>query len=657
MSGITLFLLLLFALPPSFNPAKATARAKEVVQCQHIITPATQSFAARGGAGNLTVLTTGGCTWSATSNAPWINILSLNSGAAVGRLNYLVLPNTNVNQRTGVITAAGRSFALTQAGTNPSSCDAVEITIGQTINGALTPDDCLSSLRIQDGAQPVADRYTFNAASGQPVTISVASEEFDTYIYLVDPDGSMIAQNDDSTSGSGSRIPGNKGFLILPASGKFTVEVTSFSRNALGSYSLNVSTPAGGCTYAISSAGQAFTSTGGTDSVNVNTQQGCAWEAASNNGWITVDSNGSSGPGSVGYTVSGNTGVARTGSVTIAGLTFIVAQAGSNGSGCPVISGVNPAEGNPGDSIVITGSNFTGATSVRYTGGVAAPFILAGDSQITAKIPGNASTGPVSVIKPACTDAATPAVTVNRLVVSVSAASFLGASLAGDSIAAAFGTGLATDVAVAGSLPLPTSLLGTTVKVRDGSGVERTANLFFVAPGQINYQIPEGTLPGAAKVTVTSGDGTVSTGTMAVASVAPGIFAANASGQGPAAASVLRAKSDGTQILEAVARFEAATNAFVTVPIDFGPDLGANSDQLFLILYGTGMRYRSTLSAVACLIHDNSAEILYTGSQGVFLGLDQINVRLSRELAGRGEVDVFLIVDGRATNSVRINLK
>jgi hypothetical protein len=46
-----------------------------------------------------------------------------------------------------------------------------------------------------------------------------------------------------------------------------------------------------------------------------------------------------------------------------------------------------------------------------------------------------------------------------------------GAELASESIVAAFGAGLATATQVATSLPLPTTLAGTTVKVRDNAGV------------------------------------------------------------------------------------------------------------------------------------------------------------------------------------------
>jgi hypothetical protein len=99
----------------------------------------------------------------------------------------------------------------------------------------------------------------------------------------------------------------------------------------------------------------------------------------------------------------------------------------------------------------------------------------------------------------------------NRAVANVSAASFSAGELASEAIAAAFGTGLAITTQAAETTPLPTQLAGTTVSVKDSAGVERFAPLFFVSPDQINYLIPEGTLPGTATVTVTSGDGKVST--------------------------------------------------------------------------------------------------------------------------------------------------
>jgi len=71
----------------------------------------------------------------------------------------------------------------------------------------------------------------------------------------------------------------------------------------------------------------------------------------------------------------------------------------------------------------------------------------------------------------------------------VNAASFTpGAAVAPGGIAAAFGAGLAASAASANAVPLPTTLGGVSVTI---GGVP--APLFFVAPGQINFQVPRGT--------------------------------------------------------------------------------------------------------------------------------------------------------------------
>jgi uncharacterized protein (TIGR03437 family) len=233
----------------------------------------------------------------------------------------------------------------------------------------------------------------------------------------------------------------------------------------------------------------------------------------------------------------------------------------------------------------------------------------------------------------------------------VSGASFMGGVLASESIVSGFGTRLATTMQRADMIPLPTSLAGTTVKVQDRLGIERLAPLFFVAPNQVNYQMPPGTSTGTVLVTVTSGDGTISAGLAQIVTVAPGVFSANASGQGVPAGDVQRHR--GSLItFDPVAQFDAVQARFVTRPIDLGPE----TDQVYLRLYGTGIRFRSALSAVTCQIGGTSSEVLYAGAQSQYVGLEQINVFLPRSLIGRGEVDVVLTVDGLVANTVRINI-
>jgi uncharacterized protein (TIGR03437 family) len=52
-----------------------------------------------------------------------------------------------------------------------------------------------------------------------------------------------------------------------------------------------------------------------------------------------------------------------------------------------------------------------------------------------------------------------------------------------------------------------------------------------------------------------------------------------------------------------------------------------------------------------------AAQVTFAGPQGEFTGVDQINVRLSRSLAGRGEVDVVVKVAAQACNTVRVSVE
>lgn len=273
---------------------------------------------------------------------------------------------------------------------------------------------------------------------------------------------------------------------------------------------------------------------------------------------------------------------------------------------------------------------------------------IGGDTILAGAVQGGGENqGAVYVSKKSCGSSLAP-------VTSVSAASFAGANgLAPESIVAAFGVNLATSAQSANSLPLPTTLAGVSVKIKDSLGAERLAPLFFISPGQINFVIPAGASAGQATLTVINAGAPVAAGEILIAGVAPGLFSANSSGQGVANAFAFRVKANGSQSLEPVARFDPSQNGFVPIPID----LGSTNDQVFLVLYGTGLRYRSSLSAVNCSIGGVSSEVLFAGAAPGFTGLDQVNVRLPRSLAGRGEVDVALVVDGKAANKTRVSIR
>lgn len=127
----------------------------------------------------------------------------------------------------------------------------------------------------------------------------------------------------------------------------------------------------GTCTFSISPTSASSPATGGTGTVTVTAGAGCAWTASSNATFITITSGTSgSGNGTVNYSVASNPNTtARTGTLTIAGQTFTVTQAGTGGGGCSNLL-VNPGFETATAPWVVSGS-VTRSTGTFPHGGVA----------------------------------------------------------------------------------------------------------------------------------------------------------------------------------------------------------------------------------------------------------------------------------------------
>ena len=259
----------------------------------------------------------------------------------------------------------------------------------------------------------------------------------------------------------------------------------------------------------------------------------------------------------------------------------------------------------------------------------------------------NAQSGDFIYVTSASLQAAPPLPNV----ASVSAASFAAGALAPETITAAFGTGLSQNIVVASTFPLPTTLDNTQVIVVDAFGSERPAPLFFVSPTQINYLVPQGLFPGTATVFVRRSGNDVAQGSILVESAAPALFAANANGQGLAAAVVLRVRN-GQQTFEPVARAENGSQ--VPVPIDLGPE----SDQVYLLLFGTGFRGFVPPSGLSVSVGGTNVPVPGYAAVDGFAGLDQCNIGpLPRSFAGRGNVNVVMTAGTKTANTVSISIK
>jgi uncharacterized protein (TIGR03437 family) len=207
-----------------------------------------------------------------------------------------------------------------------------------------------------------------------------------------------------------------------------------------------------------------------------------------------------------------------------------------------------------------------------------------------------------------------------------------------DSIAATFGDQFSQNTVAANSFPLPATLAGVSVTVNDNS-----APLLFVSPAQVNYVVPSNVDPGTAMVKVMYNGTVIAAGTATIERVSPGLFTVGANGQGVA---VGQTTFDGVS-------FQPVMNANGTPrPVSVGAATRPN----YLVLYGTGLRHRSSLTNVRVTIGGVAAGVEYLGAHSRLAGVDQLNVKMPQELRGRGDVDVVLTVDGRVSNAARINI-
>jgi len=316
------------------------------------------------------------------------------------------------------------------------------------------------------------------------------------------------------------------------------------------------------CTYSISPTSGTFGASGGSGVVSVTAGAGCSWTAASNISWITITSGASgSGGGTAGYSVAANTSsTSRTGTLTVAGQTHTVTQAGAAPSGPPQLStgGVTNAadysrDFAPGIIVSIFGTSLAGTAagasqlplpttlggaSVEVVDGsrtLNAPLFYVSPTQINAQLPSDLTSSSVQVrVRNAAGASGTDTITIlpraPRLFTKtmdgkgeaivlhadytvVSAAS---PAKAGE-IVILYLTGLgAVDPAIAagsaggdGSEVAPLNLLTEGVSVTVGGLYARVhfAGLapYFAGLYQVNFQMPSEMLGGADAVVVSSG--------------------------------------------------------------------------------------------------------------------------------------------------------
>jgi hypothetical protein len=261
--------------------------------CTFTIAPEAKSFNANGGSGQVTISAGDACVWSAAANDTWLKVASGASGRGNGAVQFDVAANTVATPRTGTLTIAGRTFTVTESGTNPS----VECTYSVapvSFAPCMAHGSLIATLTTQNACTWTASAdvgwLTVSKSEGtSTATITLAY----TDNYDAPRDGVVRLRWPTATAGQ------------------------------------NVHVSQAGCSYGVSKTAISFTATGGTGTFDVvqqsnpilcggATQDRCVWTATSSASWVKITSSmPKTGDDPVGFTVAPNAGPARTTTIVV----------------------------------------------------------------------------------------------------------------------------------------------------------------------------------------------------------------------------------------------------------------------------------------------------------------------------------------------------
>ena len=292
------------------NPQSLTMNASRSVtavfagNCTFTLSAGAATLGSSGGNGSVNVTAPGGCTWTASSPVSWI-VNANGAGSGSGTVSYTIQANSG-SVRNAILMIAGQPF-----------------TINQT-------DGCIFGLSPATAAPAAAGgsgQFTVGA-SGPSCTWTASSNA--PWLNVTG-----------GASGSGNGAV-NYSVAQNSAATSRTASITINGQTSVTTFTL---VQGGACSYSLQQASQAFDDIGGDGTATVLAPGGCPWTATSSNtSFVTITTGAGVGDGSVAYSVAANTGAARTATLTIAGLTYTVAQAaiGATTPGCTVSAPAAP---------------------------------------------------------------------------------------------------------------------------------------------------------------------------------------------------------------------------------------------------------------------------------------------------------------------------
>ena len=328
----------------------------------------------------------------------------------------------------------------------------------------------------------------------------------------------------------------------------------------------------------------------------------------------------------------------------------------------PVIQSLSPAQANAGGAnitLAVTGTNFRIGSAVLWNGR-SLPTVVADSAHVSAQITASdlsrLGRATVAVFNPVPGGGASNTVNfsigpapVSKPEAFVSAANPTGGNaLAPRSIASLFGVNLAPEQAVADlAPPLPLTLADLSLNL-DGNQLP----LFFVSPGQVNFQVPFVAVTRPTQFPLVITQGTLSTTIqVTLKPFAPALFTTNAQGTGQGSVLIAGTASVAAPVGTLPGSRPAKRGDFISI---YCTGLGDVRNRPGLGSASPGVALASTLVDPAVLIGGVSAMVSFSGLAPGFVGLYQVNVQVPDAVSSGAALPIVLTIGGETSNTATI---
>jgi hypothetical protein len=315
--------------------------------CTYTVNPNSFVVPISGGDYSLDITTQAGCPWTVTpfqsTRPPSISFTSPTSGTGSGKVDFTIAPNTTPSIREGGIAVRSSDFSTRASVEIVQDVQCADPMFSPSVVNV--PGEGATQLSFGWSPSSINCSYITVRSNDSWITLTGMSPE-QRYTFSVAPN-------------TGPARTGTISIII-------NTRVNTYQK--IGTLTVNQAAGQSNCTYTLTrNYTTPLPKSGGNYSIDVNTQQGCAWTVENNTPWIVITS-GSSGTGSgtISFTLQPNTSGTRGATMSVAGQSVNLLQSG----GCvytPTPASINvPSNGGQG-SFTINHSEGCANFDIDYT--------------------------------------------------------------------------------------------------------------------------------------------------------------------------------------------------------------------------------------------------------------------------------------------------